>query len=136
MVTGKWHFDIVTEPSDQTGLDGRVRLQLRVDDGPDETESLRAWLQEDLDVQRRGDLRYGTATDPAHQGVDIQVLSLAVSSGLTTAGLVLQVLNWRRTRPSQPVVTITRELPDGTVVRIDTFDPDAVAAAVRRLENG
>ena len=113
-----------------------MRLQLRVDDGPDETDSLREWLEQDLDVQRAGDLRYAAATDPGHQGVDIQTLSLAVSSTLTTAGLVLQVLTWRRTRPRQPVVTITRELPDGTVVRIDTFDPDAVAAAVRKLENG
>jgi membrane-associated two-gene conflict system component 1 (EACC1) len=117
-------------------LDGRVRLQLRVDEGPEETDSLREWLQEDLNVQRGGDLRYGRAADPAHQGVDVEVLSLAVTSTLTTANLVLQVLNWRRTRPRQPVVTITRELPDGTVVRIDTFDPDAVAAAVRKLENG
>lgn len=113
-----------------------MRLQLRVDDGPEETESLRAWLLEDSDVQRGGDLRYAAATDPGHQGVDIGALSLAVSSTLTTAGLVLQVLGWRKTRPRQPVVTITQERPDGTVVRIDTFDPAAVAAAVRQLENG
>jgi hypothetical protein len=113
-----------------------VRLLVRVKADQSETESLREWLEQDPDVQQSGDVRFGTATDPEHQGVDIQVLSLAITSALTTANLLLQIANWRRTRPAQPVVTITRELPDGTVVRIDTFDPDALAEAVRKLENG
>lgn len=113
-----------------------MRLQLRVEADQEETESLREWLEQEPEVQRAGDLRPGTAAVPGHQGVDIQVLSLAIGSALTAGNLVLQIVNWRRSRPAQPVVTITRELPDGTVVRIDTFDPDALAAAVRELENG
>ena len=113
-----------------------MRLLVRVEADQGEPESLREWLEQEPEVQRGGDLRPGTATDPEHQGVDIQVLSLAVSSALSTGNLLLAIANWRRTRPAQPVVTITRDLPDGTVVRIDTFDPDALAEAVRKLENG
>lgn len=92
-----------------------MRLQLQVDADPDERELLRQWLQEDPTVQIHGDLRYRRAEDPEHQGIDIQVLSLAITSTLPTANVVLQVLNWRRTRPRQPVVTITQERLDGTV---------------------
>ena len=46
------------------------------------------------------------------------------------------MVNWRRSRPKQPVVTITQERPDGVVVRIDTFDENALAEALRKLENG
>ncbi|NMO54071.1 hypothetical protein HH310_23165 [Actinoplanes sp. TBRC 11911] len=113
-----------------------MRLQLRVEAGPEETESLRDWLAADANVQRDGDLRYGRATDPEHQGVDIDVLSLAISSALTTGGLILQILDWRRTRPGPPAVTVTQERPDGTVVRVESSDPDAVAEIVRRLDNG
>jgi hypothetical protein len=114
----------------------QVRVQLTVDADPDELELLREFLASDVNVQRGGDLRPGRATDAEHQGVDIQVLSLAISSTLTAGNLLLQVVNWRRTRPRQPAVTITQERPNGTVVRIDTFDADALAEALRKLENG
>jgi hypothetical protein len=91
--------------------DEHVRLLLRVEADPEEAELLREWLAADPDVQRGGDLRPGRAADPEHQGVDIQVLSLAITSTLTAGNLVLQVLNWRRTRPSHPVVTITQDRP-------------------------
>lgn len=113
-----------------------MRLQLRVEAGPEETESLRDWLSADADVQRDGDLRYGRATDPEHQGVDIEVLSLAIGSALTTAGLIVQVLGWRQTRPSPPAITVTQERPDGTVVRVESSDPEAAAEIVHRLDNG
>jgi hypothetical protein len=107
-----------------------------VEADPEETESLREWLAADADVQRSGDLRYGRATDPEHQGVDIELLSLAITSTLTTGNLIIQILNWRRTRPSHPAITITQDRPDGTVVRVESSDPDAAAETVRRLENG
>lgn len=115
-----------------------MRLELRVEASPEETESLREWLAADKDVQRCGDLRYGRATDPEHQGVDVQVLSLAVTSTLTAGNLIVQILNWRRTRPTKAAFTITQERPDGTVVRIESTDPDpsAITEISRRLENG
>jgi hypothetical protein len=113
-----------------------VRLLIQVEDDHDEVESLRDWLEHDENVQRDGDLGWGTVTDPEHQGVDIQTLSFAATTLLGTGNLVLAIVNWRRSRPAQPVVTITRELADGTVVRIDTFDPEALAEAVRKLGNG
>lgn len=113
-----------------------MRLRLRVDTGSEDVESLREWLADSPAVRSGGGLRPVPADDPEHQGIDIDALSVAVGSAFSTASLVLQILNWRRTRPRQPVVTITQELPNGTVVRIDTFDPDAVAEAVRKLEDG
>lgn len=115
-----------------------MRLELRVEASPEETESLREWLAADKDVQQRGDLRYGRATDPEHQGVDFQVLSLAITSTLTAGNLLIQILNWRRTRPTKAAFTITQERPDGTVVRIESTDPDpsAVIEMARKLENG
>ena len=99
--------------------------------------SLRDWLERDRAVRAGGDLRWAPGTSPEHQGVDIQALSLAVTSTLSVASLVLQILtHWRASRPRRPVVTITQDFPNGTVVRIDTFDPDALAEAVRKLENG
>lgn len=115
-----------------------MRVELRVEASPEETESLREWLAADGEVQQGGDLRYGRATDPEHQGVDIQTLSLIITSTLTAGNLLIQVLNWRRTRPTPAAFTITQERPDGTIVRIDSTDPDpsAITEMARRLENG
>jgi hypothetical protein len=108
-----------------------------VQDDPAEVSSLRDWLEQERAVRTDGDLRWARNESPEHLGVDIDVLSLAVTSTLTVTQLVLQIITgWRQSRPRHPVVTITQELPDGAVVRIDTFDPDALAAAVRKLENG
>lgn len=112
-----------------------MRLLVRVETAdPDELADLREFLEHDPDVRRGGDLRYGPVTDPEHQGVDIAALSLAVSSTLTISGLVIQLLNYRRSGPGKPVVEIER--PDGTVVRLASDDPDAVAEVIRKLENG
>jgi len=119
-----------------TDGDGYVRLLLTVDGDAQETERLRKFLAEDADVRRVGDLRYGRPKDSEHLGVDVQVLSLAIGSTLTASGLVLQLFNFRRTRPHRPVITITQELPDGTVVRIDSDSPEAAAEIARKLENG
>jgi len=115
-----------------------VRVELRLEAGPDETESLREWLAADRDVQGSGDLRHGRTGDPEHQGVDIQALSLAITGTLSAGNLLIQVLNWRRTRPTPAAFTITQERPDGTVVRIESTDPDpgAITDLARRLENG
>lgn len=113
-----------------------MRLLLTVDGDIDETELLRRFLAENVDVQRVGDLRYGRPRDDEHLGVDVQVLSIAISSTLTASGLVLQLLNFRRTRPHRPAITISHAAADGTVLRIDTDDPDAAAEIIRKLENG
>lgn len=112
-----------------------MRLQLTVDGDGDETERLRQFLAMDVDVQRGGDLRYGRP-EPGHLGADVQVLSLAIGSTLTSIGLAIQLVNFRRSRhPRRPVIVVTRELADGTVVRIDSDDPGAVAEVIRKLED-
>ncbi|BEL06303.1 hypothetical protein Q0Z83_044940 [Actinoplanes sichuanensis] len=114
-----------------------MRLQLTVDGDADATEQLRRFLEADPDVQRFGDLRYGRPEEREHLGVDLQVLSIAVTGTLTTAGLVLQLLNFRRTKPAAPpVFVLTRELPDGTVLRLELHDPALKDEVIRRLEGG
>jgi hypothetical protein len=128
-------FGIVTVPVAHR-LGTHMRLQIAVDGDADETERLRQFLAEDVDVRRAGDLRYARPAEAGHLGVDIQVLSLAIGSTLTASGWVLNLLNFRRTRPGRPVITVTHERPDGTIVRIDSDEPDAVAEIIRKLENG
>jgi len=43
-------------------------------------------------------------------------------------------VQWRSSRHPAPVVTISREMGDGTTVKVETSDPEALAQAVRELE--
>jgi hypothetical protein len=92
-------------------------------------------LQQDHTVRAHGDLRWADAGTPGHQGVLIDVLQLAVGSGLSALQLALAVAQWRDSRHPKPVVTITRELADGTSIRIETSDPAVLERAVRELED-
>jgi hypothetical protein len=111
-------------------------VYLRVDgESPDSVRSLRAWLQADRAVREHGDLRWADAGSPEHQGVLIDVLELAVGGGLSTLQLALAVAQWRDSRHPKPVVTITRELADGTSISVETSDPAALERVVRELED-
>jgi hypothetical protein len=92
-------------------------------------------LQADRTVREHGDLRWADAGSPEHQGVLIDVLELAVGGGLSALQLALAVAQWRESRHPSPVVTITRELADGTAIRIETSDPAVLERAVRELED-
>jgi hypothetical protein len=112
-----------------------VRVYLRVDgESPDSVRSLRSWLQADRTVREHGDLRWADAGAPDHQGVLIDVLELAVGGGLSALQLALAVAQWRDSRHPKPVVTITRELADGTSIRIETSDPAVLERAVRPFD--
>jgi hypothetical protein len=66
--------------------------------------------------------------------VSIEVLSLVLGSGLSALQLALAIAQWRDSRHAAPVVTITRTRPDGVVVSVETSDPQALADAVRQLD--
>jgi hypothetical protein len=112
-----------------------LQVYLRVDGaGPDPVRSLRAWLQDDRAVREHGELQWADAGSPEHQGVLIDVLQLAVGSGLSVLQLALAVAQWRDSRHPRPVVTITRKLDDGRSIRIETSDPAILERVVRELE--
>jgi hypothetical protein len=112
-----------------------VRVYLRVDgDGPDSVRSLRSWLQADRTVREHGDLRWADAGSAEHQGVLIDVLELAIGSGLSAVQLALAVAQWRDSRHPKPIVTITREAADGTSIRIETSDPAVLERMVRPFD--
>jgi hypothetical protein len=96
--------------------------------------SLREWLHEERDVRVHGDLQWGTTDSPEHMGVLIDVLTVLLSSGFSASQLAFAIVQWRASRHPAPVVTITREMGDGTTVRVETSDPEMLAQAVRRLE--
>jgi Effector Associated Constant Component 1 len=111
-------------------------VYLRVDgESPDSVRSLRAWLEADRAVREHGDLRWPYAGTHEHQGVLIDVLQLAVGGGLSAVQLVVAIAQWRDSRHPKPVVTITRELADGTSIRIETSDPAVLERVVRELED-
>ncbi len=110
----------------------RVRIRV-VGDDPGAVRSLRDWLHRERAVRAHGDLRWGAAESPEHMGALVDVLTLAITTGFSAGQLALAIAQWRQSRHPAPVVTITRELGDGTTVRISTSDPQALAEAVREL---
>jgi hypothetical protein len=73
----------------------------------DELRSLLRWLHADetLDVRARVT---GGPTPAHHMGTGFDVLQLALGSGLSTASLVVSVLQWQTSRRRAPSVTLRR----------------------------
>lgn len=112
-----------------------MRVQLRVTgDDPDTVRSLREWLLAERDVRQHADLTWGTTDSPEHMGVSIDVVTVLLSSGFSAAQLAFAIVQWRASRHPAPVVTITREMGDGTTVKVETSDPEALAQAVLELD--
>jgi hypothetical protein len=126
-----------------------LNVLVKVDStSPDDVRSLRAWLEEIPAVRHHARMHVAadrdhdatttssstvTATTSARMGVDPDVLSLAVTGGLTLLNLAVAIVQWRTTRPRSPVVSITLINNPGKVLRIDTSDQAALERAVREL---
>lgn len=111
-----------------------MRVQLRVSgDDPDAVRSLREWLSDERAVRAHGDLSYGSTDDPQHMGVAVDVLTVLLSSGFSAAQLAFAIVQWRASRHPAPIVTITRQMGDGTTVEVESSDPEAIARAVANL---
>lgn len=109
-----------------------MRARLTVDRDPgDELLSLYRWLADDDSVRR-----YGALQKEADQGATdslgiVEVLSLAVGSGLSLAQLLIAVANWRSRRPGACSVRVE---VDGVVVEVATGDPDQAKALAEHVE--
>ena len=115
------------------GLGVRVRIRVEGED-PETLRSLRGWLHDDPAIRRSADLSWAKAESTQQMGVLIDVLTLALGTGFSASQLVVAIAGWRQSRHPAPVVTISRELPDGTTVRIATSDREALQRAVAALE--
>ncbi|MBX7550419.1 hypothetical protein [Streptomyces sp. NPDC004232] len=77
------------------------------DGAEDDLRSLLRWLHEDEALDVRG--RVGGAPPPSGaMGTGFDLLQLAVGSGLSTASLVVSVLQWQTSRHRAPAVTLRR----------------------------
>lgn len=119
-----------------------MHLQLHLetlDDGPapdiDTLLSLQQWLVGERDIVR-AEIGLSGAARPGELSGTVEIISLAIGTGLSVGQLLLAVSNWRRSRPAAPAVVLTRLDPDGVSVRIESSDPEAVAVAARALDAG
>jgi hypothetical protein len=108
--------------------------------GEDEHElasSLSAWLMADDDVRRYGGLRRRAVTttpgprDTRYMGT-LEIIEFVVGAGLSAAGLVVEIINWRREREDRPVIVL--QIGDKEI-RIDTDDPDRGEEIARDIGN-
>ncbi|GAA2601965.1 hypothetical protein GCM10010399_35910 [Dactylosporangium fulvum] len=117
-----------------------MHLQLHLealDNGPapdvDTLLSLQRWLIGEPDIAQQ-EIALSTAARPGELGGAVEIISLVLGTGLSVGQLLLAISNWRRARPQAPAVVLTRTDPDGATVRIESSDPEAVAAAARALD--
>jgi hypothetical protein len=112
-----------------------MRVLLRVGGGSsDDVESLHRWLRREHAVAAHGKLSWARGDDPTQMGILVDVLTLILGSGLSAAQLAVTLMEWRRSRPGNPAITITCTSPDGASIRIDAATPETLVAAVRALE--
>ncbi|OIJ89389.1 effector-associated constant component EACC1 [Streptomyces monashensis] len=77
------------------------------DGAEDDLRSLLRWLHEDETLDVRGRIGGAPPTSGA-MGTGFDLLQLAVGSGLSTASLIVSVLQWQSSRHHAPAVTLRR----------------------------
>ncbi|GAA3138825.1 hypothetical protein ACFQ0X_35920 [Streptomyces rectiviolaceus] len=79
-------------------------------DTEEELRSLARWLHEDesLAGQLRGRVGAATPAPADHMGTGFDVLQLALGSTLSTAALVVSVLQWQLSRRRAPALVLSR----------------------------
>ncbi|MET7396042.1 hypothetical protein ABZS66_21365 [Dactylosporangium sp. NPDC005572] len=95
--------------------------------------SLQQWLVGEPGLVQ-SEIGLTTEGRPGELGAAVEIISLVLGTGLSVGQLLLAISNWRRARPKAPAVVLTRTDPDGVSVRIESSDPEAVAAAARALD--
>jgi hypothetical protein len=97
--------------------------------------SLQRWLADEPDLAQL-EIGLSSATRPGELSGTVEVISLVLGTGLSVGQLLLAVSSWQRSRPDAPAVVLTRTDTDGTTVRIESSDPEAIAVAARALDAG
>jgi membrane-associated two-gene conflict system component 1 (EACC1) len=110
-----------------------LRVELEVPDSdPAVMLDLRAWL----DAARHLDSLRVIGWPPSGSGTDMNVAMdvLQIVVDVPQLGqLALVIWEWRSSRSTTPVVTMSIPMPDGGVVRIEPTNGNAVADVARRI---
>lgn len=105
-----------------------LQLTLRIEGASVEEDirSLHDWFLLDRTVLRGARIETGSSAVPVpgHQGAVFDLLSFAVSSGLSAASLGVSIASWRTTRPQEPTITIERA-DGGKIVIANTSREEA-----------
>ncbi|MFJ4471228.1 hypothetical protein ACIP2X_27620 [Streptomyces sp. NPDC089424] len=101
----------------------------------DDLRSLRRWLHDDEVVD--GHARVAAGAPPAlgaMGGTGFDALQLALGSGLSTASLVVSVLQWQTARRGAPAVTLRRGGVEVLLTKEMARDQEAVRGLVELLD--
>ncbi|MFB1047123.1 effector-associated constant component EACC1 [Streptomyces chrestomyceticus] len=99
--------------------------------GASDLRSLHAWLRSDAVVRRSATLELQDASlQPGHMGSAVEVIKLVTENGWSAASFVMAVVAWKRTRPQNPDITISR---DGTTVSLMNCSDEEVESVIRML---
>ncbi|WP_369177075.1 effector-associated constant component EACC1 [Streptomyces mutabilis] len=77
-------------------------------DAEDHLRSLLSWLREDGTPTLRARAAGSAPAAPGSMGAGLDILQLAIGSGLSAASLVFSVLQWQASRRRAPAVTLRR----------------------------
>ncbi|MFI6701387.1 hypothetical protein ACIBJC_20880 [Streptomyces sp. NPDC050509] len=107
-------------------------------EGPEaELRSLLRWLTEDetLDRDVRGTVRGREPLAPGHMGTGFDLLQLAVGTAVSTASLVVSVLQWRTSRRhAAPAVVLRRGGAEVELSGEAAADPETLRRVVELLD--
>ncbi|PAM99614.1 hypothetical protein CJI59_21940 [Streptomyces sp. Alain-F2R5] len=116
-------------------------------DAEDHLRSLLSWLREDGTPTLRARAAGSAPAAPGSMGTGLDILQLAIGSGLSAASLVFSVLQWQASRRRAPAVTLRRgdvevvltaQAADEETVRglIDLLDRQVPPAPAHSEESG
>ncbi|GAA5211318.1 MULTISPECIES: effector-associated constant component EACC1 [Streptomyces] len=111
----------------------QVTLRIAGDSAEDEIRSLFNWLLLDRVVRRAARVEMGSSSAPipGQQGAVLDLVSLALSNGISAASLGMSIASWRATRPQEPTITVERS--DGGKVTITGTSREEAQLLVQQL---
>ncbi|ASQ93024.1 hypothetical protein [Streptomyces sp. 11-1-2] len=118
-----------------------IDVRVAAGDGPnaveceDELRSLLRWLGEDESLGRlRGQVAGDGPPAPGTMGTGFDVLQLTIGSGLSSAALIVSILQWRDARRTRPVLTLRRGAVEVDIPVDMAADPETVRGIVELLD--
>ncbi|MFI1728836.1 hypothetical protein ACH40E_06260 [Streptomyces acidicola] len=98
----------------------RVQVRVAAADGGETLTDLYHWFRENRDLRRDAEVRIRTPRQTGgHMGA-VEIIDLVLGHGTGVGALALAYATWRRTRPTGPEVTFTRDGVSVTARNADT----------------
>lgn len=110
-----------------------VTLRIEGNCVEEDIRSLYDWLLLDRAVPREVRIEMGSSSlaVPGHQGAALDLISVVVNSGISTASLGVSIASWRTTRPQEPTITVERA--DGSKIVIAGTSRDEAQRLIEQL---